>query len=112
MNQNVQYLLLLVSSLCSEFLSADDKLERFESLLDMTEKKADCLTPTNQVMLSAFGRAMSDWKGAWPLLEENMTCESNPRPDSFDDYYRTSFVEYVPGIVRYADVFSHTPLML
>jgi hypothetical protein len=82
-------------------LSADDKLERFESLIDMTEKKADCMSATHQAMLSAFTRAVNEWRNSWPLLEENITCQENPRPDNFHQSHRTSFVEYAPGIVSF-----------
>jgi hypothetical protein len=91
----------LFSALCSEFLSADDKLERFESLIDMAEKKADCLSTSHQTMLSAFNHAVGEWRNSWPLLEENMTCHANPRPDNFYLSHRTSFVEYAPGIVSF-----------
>lgn len=88
-------------SLCSEFLSADDELERFEMLVDLAEKNADCLSSTHRSMLSAFGRSVADWRTSWPLLEDNMTCSTNPIPNEFHSAYLTSFVEYAPGIVTF-----------
>lgn len=88
-------------SLCLEFLSADDELERFEMLVDLAEKGADCLSSTHRNMLSAFGKSLGDWRVSWPLLEENITCSINPVPDGFHSDYLTSFVEYAPGIVNF-----------
>jgi hypothetical protein len=88
-------------TLCSEFLSIDAELERFESLVDMAEKKAECLSTTHQGMLSGFIRSIADWRASWPLLDGNMTCSVNPRPNGFHNFYLNSFVEYAPGIVSF-----------
>jgi hypothetical protein len=82
-------------------LSGDDELDRFESLIDMAEKKAECLSSVHQNMLAPFSRAVNEWRREWPVMEENSTCQVNPKPEGFQSLYRSSFVEFVPGIVSF-----------
>ncbi|KAI6171368.1 Voltage-dependent calcium channel subunit alpha-2/delta-2 [Aphelenchoides fujianensis] len=88
-------------ALCSEFLSANEELDRFESLLDLAEKKADCLPERAAQMLPTFAQAVQEWRSAWTPPDENATLNSCPRPADFKDAHRSSFVEFAPGVVSF-----------
>ncbi|KAI6178922.1 Voltage-dependent calcium channel subunit alpha-2/delta-2 [Aphelenchoides besseyi] len=86
------------AALCHEFLSAVDEKDRFESLVDLADKKADCLSKSAATMLPSFIQAANEWKSSWPIFDENSTCELNSPPSQFNQFHQLTFLEYLPGV--------------
>ncbi|KAI6196727.1 hypothetical protein M3Y94_01143200 [Aphelenchoides besseyi] len=89
------------AALCHEFLSAVDEKDRFESLVDLADKKADCLPTSAATMLPSFIQAANEWKSSWPVFDENSTCELYSQLAEFNRFYQLTFLEYLPGVVSF-----------
>ncbi|CAD5211921.1 unnamed protein product [Bursaphelenchus okinawaensis] len=90
-------------SLCSEFLSVNPLFSQYESLMDLAEKEAECMSVRDRRLLSLFHRAMSEWRQQWPYLDVNQTCETriSITDEQRHPHFHSAFVETLPGIVTF-----------
>ncbi|CAD5216455.1 unnamed protein product [Bursaphelenchus xylophilus] len=90
-------------SLCSEFLSVNPLFSQYESLMDLAEKEAECMSLRDRKLLSTFHRGVSEWRQQWPYLDLNQTCEvhTSITDEARHPHFHSAFVETLPGVVTF-----------
>lgn len=100
-------LMLIFSALCSEFLSANDRFARYESLMDLAQKRSACVSARDALLLPLMHRALTEWRQKWPYPEQNRTHSLTDcgrrlfQPADFSPQFKSAFVESLPGVVTF-----------